>query len=470
MSTVETFDLVVIGSGPAGYVASIRAAQLGMKVACVEKTPSLGGTCLNVGCIPSKALLESSELFHQAQAGELEVHGVEVKQVKLNLKSLLARKDKIVDDLTKGIGGLFKKNKVTRFQGTGRIAGPDSVTVTGDDGKTQSLSAKKILIATGSEPVPMPGVPFDGKKVISSTEALALSKVPEHLIVIGGGVIGLELGSVWLRLGAKVTVVEMLPKLLGPLDGKITQLAQRALVKQGFTFHIGTKVTAVDTKGAKVKVSAQGPDGQTLVLEGDHVLVSIGRRPYSEGLGAKEAGVAFDDKGRIQVDGDFRTSVPSIYAVGDIITGPMLAHKASEEGVMAVEKMAGHAGHLNYEAIPWVVYTWPEIAWVGKGEDELKAEGREYKVGTFPFTANGRAKTMNATEGQVKILADARTDRLLGVLIIGPRASDMIAEAAIAFEFGGSAEDLALAVHAHPTLSEAVKEAALGVANRTLHM
>ncbi|MDH5751898.1 MAG: dihydrolipoyl dehydrogenase [Deltaproteobacteria bacterium] len=469
MSTENNFDLVVIGGGPGGYVASIRAAQLGMKVACVEKRSSLGGTCLNVGCIPSKALLESSELYHIAREG-LGVHGVETGSVRLNLKALLSRKDKIVDELTKGIAGLFKKNKVQHFQGTGRIAGPDKVEVTGAKGEKTMLGATRILIASGSEAIPLPGVPFDGKKVISSTEALSLPKVPKHLIVIGGGVIGLELGSVWLRLGARVTVVEMLPKLLGPMDEKLTAQAMRVFAKQGFEFHLGTRVTAVDSKGAGVSITAQTAEGKEINIKGDTLLVAIGRRPHSEGLGAAEAGVAFDERGRIQVDADFRTSVPSIYAVGDIIAGPMLAHKASEEGVAVVEKMAGQHPHITYDAIPWIVYTWPEIAWVGKGEEELKAEGREYKVGTYPFMANARAKTMAATEGQVKILADKKTDRLLGVLIIGPRASDMIAEAALAVEFGASAQDLALAVHAHPTLSEAIKEAALGVEKRAIHI
>lgn len=470
MADAADFDLVVIGGGPGGYVAAIRGAQLGMKVACVEKRDTLGGTCLNVGCIPSKAMLESSEHFHQAKS-ELKDHGVEVGTPKLNLKAMLGRKEKVVKELTSGIDMLFKKNKITRFQGTGRIASPTQVEVMPPkgEGKKSILNAKNILIATGSDAIALPGAPFDGKQIINSTEALSLTKVPKHLIVIGAGVIGLELGSVWLRLGAKVTVVEMLPKLLATLDNKISTMAQRIFTKQGFTFHLDTRVTGVEKTKDEVRVSAKTADGKKVDLTGDVLLVSIGRRPFSDNLGAQEAGIEFDNAGRIVVNHDFRTNIPSIYAVGDIIAGPMLAHKASEEGVAVVEKLAGQPGHLNYEAIPWIVYTWPEIAWVGKGEEELKEEGKEFKVGSYPFMANPRAKTMGATDGSVKIISDKRTDRLLGVLVIGPRASDMIAEAAIAFEFGGSAEDLARAIHAHPTLSEAIKEAALNVENRAIH-
>ncbi|HKJ00466.1 MAG TPA: dihydrolipoyl dehydrogenase [bacterium] len=471
MAEAEQFDLIVIGAGPGGYVAAIRAAQLGMKVACVEKRDTMGGTCLNVGCIPSKALLESSELYHQAKE-DLGVHGVQVAGVKLDLKAMMARKDKIVSDLTRGVAGLLKKNKITAVHGMARLVSPTEVEVTpgGEGGKAQRLAGKRILIASGSEAVGLPGVPFDGKQVVSSTEALELGKVPKHLIVIGGGVIGLELGSVWRRLGAEVTVIEMLPKLLGPLDQQITTQAQRIFTKQGFAFHLDTRVTGVERNGGQLSVAAERKDGEKLNVKGDVLLVAIGRRAFADGLGAKEQGVELDDRGRIVVNEDFRTSVPSIYAIGDVIAGPMLAHKAMDEGVAAVERMAGRKSHITYEAIPWIVYTWPEIAWVGYGEEELKQQGREYRVGTFPFTATPRAKTMGETNGMVKMLADAHTDRLLGVLIIGPRASEMIAEAAVAMEFGASAEDLALSTHAHPTLAEAMKEAALAVDKRAIHL
>ncbi|MEE8394728.1 MAG: FAD-dependent oxidoreductase, partial [bacterium] len=360
---------------------------------------------------------------------------------------------------------------VAHFQGAGRIAGPTTVEVAPNGGGApETLSAERILIATGSEPVPMPGHPFDGKQIIGSTEALSLDAVPGHLIVIGGGVIGLELGSVWLRLGAKVTVVEMLPQLLGSLDMQLHRLVQRSLTRQGFDIHLGTRVTDLKKKGKQITVAAENGKGEALEFKGDAVLVAIGRRPYAEALGAAEAGVTFDGQGRVRVDANFRTSVETIFAIGDVIAGPMLAHKASEEGIACVEKMAGQPGHVNYEAIPWIVYTWPEIAWVGRGEEELKAAGVEYRSGSYPFMATPRAKAMGETEGLVKVLADAKTDRLLGVLVFGPRASDMIAEAAIAFEFGGSAEDLARAVHAHPTLSEAIKEAALAVDGRAIHI
>ncbi len=473
MAASQQFDLIVIGAGPGGYVAAIRAAQLGMNVACVEKRETMGGTCLNVGCIPSKALLESSEHFLMAREG-LGVHGVKVSGVKLDLKTMLARKDKVVGELTRGVAGLLKKNKIAQFHGTARIASPDTVEVT-PTGKTakgarETLTGKHILIATGSDAIEIPGIPFDGKQIVSSTEALELTKVPKHMIVIGGGVIGLELGSVWRRLGAEVTVIEMLPKILGPLDRQITTLAQRILTRQGFKFHLDTRVTGVEKKGGQVHVKAETGKGEQLTVQGDVLLVAVGRRPFADGLGAAEAGVEIDGQGRIVVDGNFRTRVPSIYAIGDVIAGPMLAHKASEEGVAVAEKLAGRISHITYEAIPWIVYTWPEIAWVGYGEEELKEQGRSYRAGSYPFMANPRAKTMGETDGMVKILADAETDRLLGVLVIGPRASDVIAEAALAMEFGASAEDLALAVHAHPTLSEAVKEAAMGVDGRTIHL
>ena len=462
------FDVAVIGSGPGGYICAIRAAQLGMKVAVIEKDNTFGGTCLNVGCIPSKALLESSELYHVAKENFAQ-HGISTGDVKMDLKALLGRKDKVVAGLTQGVAGLFKKNKITAFQGVGRIAAPGQVEVKGS-GKTEKLTAKHIVIATGSEPFAMPGIPFDGKRVVSSTEALSFDKVPKQLVVIGAGVIGLELGSVWLRLGADVTVVEMMPGLLAGVDEQIGRTAQRIFTKQGFKFHFGTKVTGVKTNAKGAVVTCTDGEGKTLELNGDAVLVAIGRKPYAEGSGAKEAGVAFDAKGRIIVDEHWRTNIPGIYAIGDVTPGAMLAHKAMDEGIALAERLAGKAGHVNYEAVPWIIYTGPEIAWVGLGEDQLKAKGVEYRVGTYPFTANPRAKTLGDTDGMVKIMADKRTDKLLGMMIIGPRAGDLIAEAAIAFEFGASAEDIARSMHAHPTLSEAVKEAALAVDGRMLHM
>ena len=471
MAQSAQFDLVVIGAGPGGYVAAIRAAQLGMHVACIEKQDSMGGTCLNIGCIPSKALLESSELYHQAKE-KLGSHGVKVAGVKLDLATMMARKEKVVGELTRGVAGLLKKNKVAQYHGTARIASPTQVEVSagGKGAKPEALVAKNILIATGSDAIELPGAPFDGTRIISSTEALELTRVPRHLIVIGGGVIGLEMGSVWLRLGAQVTVIEMLPKLLGPLDKQISTLAQRLFTKQGFTFHLDTRVTGVEKNGGQVSVTAERADGEPLTLQGDVLLVAVGRRPFADGLGAGEVGVELDAQGRIVVDSHFRTAVPSIYAIGDVTAGPMLAHKAMEEASACVEHLAGQIGHVTYEAIPWIVYTWPEIAWVGFGEEELKEQGKEYRAGTYPFTATPRAKTMGETDGLVKILADAGSDRLLGMLVLGPRASEVIAEGAIAMEFGASAEDLARSVHAHPTLSEAVKEAALGVDGRAIHI
>ncbi len=468
MAEAAQYDVVVIGGGPGGYIAAIRAAQLGMKVACIEKRDALGGTCLNVGCIPSKALLESSELYHQAKEG-LAIHGVTVSGVKLDLSAMMARKDKVVGELTRGVDGLFKKHKITRYLGTGKIVTPTAVEVS-RNGKSERVTGQHLVIATGSDAIALPGIPFDGKRVISSTEALSLTKVPKHLIVIGGGVIGLEMGSVWLRLGAEVTVVEMLPQLLATLDAQIARTALRIFTKQGFKFHLGTKVTGVKTTGAGVQVTCTDADGKPVELAGDAVLVAIGRRPYTDGLGAKEVGVALDEKGRVKINSHFQTSVPNIYAIGDAVQGAMLAHKAMDEGIALAEILAGQPGHVNYEAVPWIVYTHPEVAWVGLGEEQLKAQGRAYRVGTYPFTANPRAKTLADVDGMVKIIADAKTDRLLGFLVIGPRAGDLIAEAAIAFEFGASAEDIARSMHAHPTLAEAVKEAALAVDQRTLHL
>lgn len=464
--SANSFDLVIIGSGPGGYVGAVRAAQLGLNVAIVEKDKTFGGTCLNVGCIPSKALLDSSEHFSMANH-EFASHGIEVSGVKLNLPAMMARKDKVVKDLTGGVAYLFKKNKVTPFVGKGRVLSPNQVQVTADDGSTQVLEAKNIMLATGSAVNELPSVPFDGKRVISSTEALNLPEVPKHLIVIGGGVIGLELGSVWLRLGAKVTVLEYFDRLCPVMDAQLTKRMQTVLGKQGMEFQLQVKVTGGEVSGKSVKITYEDQnDKQTKSIEGDYVLVATGRRPYSDGLGLEELGIEKDKRGFVLVNDHLQTKYPNIYAIGDLIPGPMLAHKAEEEGVAVAEIIAGHAGHVNYETVPNVVYTWPELASVGSTEEQLKEKGIEYKAGSFMFTANGRAKAMASTDGMVKVLADAKTDRLLGVHILGPRASDMIAEAVVAMEFGGSAEDLARSFHAHPTLAEALREAALNVDKR----
>lgn len=471
MAEENNFDLIVIGGGPGGYVAAIRAAQLGMSVACVEKRETLGGTCLNVGCIPSKALLQSSEKFVEAR-DELGKHGVKVGKVGLDLKAMLDRKDKVVDDLTKGIAFLFKKNKITHIPGTARIDGPGKVTVMSARGKSQgkSFTAGKILIATGSASAPLLGIEIDEKKIVTSTGALSLSKVPGHMVVIGGGVIGLELGSVWRRLGAEVTVVEFLDTILPTVDTELVRHMKRVLDREGFNFRLGTKVTgAAKTKtGVRLTVEpAKGGDAEDIKC--DVALVCIGRVPFTEGLGLDEIGVQRDTRGVIEVDARFETSVPGIYAIGDVIPGPMLAHKAEEEGVAAVEMMAGLAGHVNYGAIPSVVYTWPEIAAVGRTEEELKADGINYKSGKFPFSANSRARCNDTADGLVKILADAKTDRVLGAHIIGPDAGTMIGELVLGMEYSAAAEDIAMTCHAHPTLSEAVKEAALAVDGRALH-
>ena len=459
----EKYDLIVLGGGPGGYVGAIRGAQLGMKVACVEKEPALGGTCLRVGCIPSKALLDSSELYEQ-MLHKAEAHGFTVGDVKVDVARMLARKDAVVKANTDGINFLFKKNKIDWVRGFGRLAGPDTVEVDGAGGK-QTLKAKHVLLATGSVPIELPFLKFDQERIIDSTGALALPEVPGHLVVIGGGVIGLELGSVWLRMGAKVTVLEALPTILPGMDAEIVRQADRILRKQGFEIRTGTRVTGAERKGDRVTVTVEGGDP----IEADYVLVAVGRRAYTEGMGLEEAGIRLE-RGVIQVDERFHTGVGSVYAIGDAIGGRMLAHKAEEEGVAAVEFMAGKHGHVNYDAVAGVVYTWPEIASVGATEEELRSRGVEYRVGKFPFTANGRARAMGDTDGLVKVLADAKSDRLLGLHILGPRASDLIAEAALAIEFEGSAEDIARTVHAHPTLPEAVKEAALGVAGRAIHI
>jgi dihydrolipoamide dehydrogenase len=463
---VDRFDLVVIGSGPGGYVAAIRAAQLGMKVACVEKYPTLGGTCLNVGCIPSKALLDSSEHFaflrEQAAA-----HGIRAT-AELDLAAMMKRKDQVVRDLTRGVETLFRRNGVTRVTGTGRIVRSSEVEVTGEQGR-EGLHAERILVATGSKPVALPGIAFDGRRIVHSTDALALPEVPKRLVVVGAGAIGLELGSVWRRLGSEVHVLEFMDRIVPGMDRQSGQLLQRALQRQGMTFTLNASAQSATVGGERVRVSVvQG--GETREQECDVLLVAVGRRPCTDGLGARELGLAMDEKGSILVDEAYRTSVPGVWAIGDVIPGPMLAHKAEEEGIAAVERMAGLAGHVAYECVPSVVYTWPELASVGLTEEDAKARGIEVAVGTFPFLANGRAKAMGEKDGQVKILADARTDRILGAHILGPRASDVIAELAFAMEMGASAEDVARSVHAHPTLPEAVKEAALAVAKRAIHV
>jgi dihydrolipoamide dehydrogenase len=463
----DRYDLIVIGAGPGGYVCAIRAAQLGMKVACIDKRPTLGGTCLNIGCIPSKALLDSSEHFAFTRAG-LARHGVKVGDVKLDLAAMMGRKDKVVKGLTDGVAFLFKKNKITPVHGSARLGKPGQVVVKGAKDETV-LEAAHIVLATGSEPAGLPALPFDGTQVVSSTEALAFDKVPAHLIVVGGGYIGLELGSVWARLGAKVTVLEFLPQLLPLNDREAADALHKALARQGLTFHLDTKVTAASAQGGEVIVNAQS-GGKEVTFPGDKVLVAVGRRPYTAGLGLKEAGVNLDERsGRVQVDDHFRTSAAGVYAIGDLISGPMLAHKAQDEGIALAEQLAGMKTQVNHDAIPSVIYTHPELAAVGLTEEQAKAAGREYRVGKFPFAANGRARCLDQTDGFVKVIADAKTDRVLGVHILGPRASDLIAEAVSVLEFAGSSEDIARTCHAHPTLSEAVREAALGVDGRAIH-
>jgi dihydrolipoamide dehydrogenase len=465
----EQYDLVVIGAGPGGYVAAIRAAQLGMKVACVEKRAALGGTCLNIGCIPSKALLDASERYAETR-NHLADFGVQVKQVTLDLEKMMKRKGGIVKGLTDGVAFLFKKNKITSVHGSARLAGAGKVIVKDGDGKEQTLATKNVLLATGSEPASLPGVPFDGNHVVSSTEALAFEKVPEHLIVVGGGYIGLELGSVWARLGSKVTVLEFLPHILPLTDREVATTLHKLLEKQGLTFHVETAVKSATVKGGQVTVTA-AKKGENTSFQADKVLVAVGRRPYTAGLGLEEAGVNLEERsGRVIVNHAYQASVPGIYAIGDLIAGPMLAHKAEDEGVACVELLAGKAGHVNYDAIPSVIYTWPEVASVGLTEEQLKEKGIDYQTGKFPFLANGRARCLGDTDGFVKILADTRTDRILGVHIIGPRASDLIAEAVAVMEFGGTSEDIARTCHSHPTLSEAVREAALAVDKRAIHM
>lgn len=465
-----SYDLVVIGTGPGGYVCAIRAAQLGLKVAVVEKRKTHGGTCLNVGCIPSKALLHASEMFEEAGHSFAKL-GIVVGQPKLDLKAMFAHKQETVDANVNGVAFLLKKNKIEPFHGTASIPGAGKVVVTAEDGSTKELETKNIVIATGSEAAGLPGVTVDEKTVVTSTGALELAAVPKELVVVGAGVIGLEIGSVWSRLGAKVTVVEYLDRILPGMDDEIAKQFQRILAKQGFEFILGSKVTKVETgaKGGATVTVEPAAGGEAKTLNADIVLVAIGRRPNTDGLGLEGAGVA-TERGRVVIDDHFKTNVAGIYAIGDVVRGPMLAHKAEDEGVAVAEIIAGRAGHVNYDAIPGVVYTSPEVASLGKTEEELKAAGVDYKVGKFPFTANGRARAMRQTDGFVKVLADAKTDRVLGCHIIGPRAGDLIAEVTVLMEFGGSSEDLARTCHAHPTLAETVKEAAMAVEKRQIHM
>jgi len=467
---MASYDVVVIGTGPGGYVCAIRAAQLGMKVAVVEKSDALGGTCLNIGCMPSKALLYASEMFEEA-AHSFAKMGVSVPAPKLDLPSMMTFKQQGIDGNVKGVEFLMKKNRIDVTHGWGRILGTGKVEVTGNDGKKQILDTKNIVIATGSDVARLKGIEIDEKRIVSSTGALSLEKVPGKLLIVGAGVIGLELGSVWHRLGAQVTVVEFLDRILPGMDGEVARQFQRILEKQGFAFKLGSKVTGVETSGKSLVVRVEPAAGGTVErLDADVVLVAIGRVPYAEGLGLKEAGVALDNHGRVQIDKHFATTLRGVYAIGDVVAGPMLAHKAEDEGVAVAEILTGQAGDVNYDVIPAVVYTTPEVSSVGKTEEELKQAGVAYTSGKFPFTANGRSKVNQTTDGFVKILADAKTDRVLGVHIVGREAGEMIHEAAVLMEFGGSAEDLARTCHAHPTRSEAIKEAALAVGKRAIHM
>ena len=460
-----SYDVIVIGSGPGGYVCAIRAAQLGFKTACVEKRATLGGTCLNVGCIPSKALLSASEKYHDA-AHKFKDMGIKVGKLELDLKGMMAHKDKVVSDNTKGIEFLFKKNKIDWLKGAGKIVAAGQVDVGGT-----VYAAKHIVIATGSDVASLPGIVIDEDRVVSSTGAIALSEVPKSMVVIGGGVIGLEMGAVWSRLGASVTVVEYLDRILPGMDMDLSKEGQKIFTKQGLTFKLGTKVTSVkpDKKGVDLTLEPAA-GGASETLRADIVLVAVGRKAYTDNLGLDAVGVKRDERGRVIVDHHFQSSVPGIYAIGDVIAGPMLAHKAEDEGVVLAEMLAGQSGHIDYNLIPGVVYTWPEVAAVGQTEDQLKAAGIADKVGKFPFSANGRARAMNSTDGFVKVIADATTDKVLGVHIIGPEAGTLIAEATAVMEFGGSAEDIARTCHAHPTLEEALKEAALAVDGRPIHI
>lgn len=466
---MEKYDVTVIGSGPGGYVAAIRCAQLGMKTAIIERYNTLGGTCLNVGCIPSKALLDSSEHFHNA-THTFKEHGIDVKDVKVNLAQMIKRKSEVVKMTCDGINYLMKKNKITVINGHGSFVNKNTIEITAADGNKTRIETGKTIIATGSKPSSLPGITIDKKRVITSTEALNLTEVPKHMIIIGGGVIGLELGSVYARLGAKISVVEFTGGLISTMDGALGKELQRLLKKSGFDFYFNHKVTAVSSKGKEVKITADNAKGEKLELTGDYCLVSVGRRPYTENLGLENAGVKLDNRGRIETDDHLQTSTPGIYAIGDVVKGAMLAHKAEEEGVFVAEQMAGQKPHINYNLIPGVVYTWPEVAGVGYTEEQLKEQGKKYKSGSFSFKASGRARASMDTDGFIKVLADEATDEILGVHMIGPRAADMIAEAVVAMEFRASAEDISRMSHAHPTFTEALKEACLdATAKRAIH-
>lgn len=464
------FDVVFIGAGPGGYVGAIRAAQLGLKTAVIEKDKTFGGTCLNVGCIPSKALLESSEHFAAAKH-DFTKHGIELEGVKLNLPTMLDRKDKIVKELTQGVAFLLKKNKITTFKGLGRVTGPNQVEVTMENGLKPVITSKNIVIATGSTPIELPFLKFDEKRIVSSTGALTLAEVPKRLVIIGAGVIGLEMGSVWSRLGADVTFIEFADKIGGAMDGSTMTLFQKILQKQGFKFLLKTKVVGAEISDKEIIVKYESQTESSTSIAADVVLVAVGRRSYSEGLGLKELGISTDKGGKIIINHHFQTNeYPNIYAIGDIVQGPMLAHKAEEEGVAVAEIIAGQAGHVNYNTVPGVIYTWPEVASVGLTEEQLKEQNIPYNAGSFPFSANGRAKALGFTDGQAKILAHKDTDKILGVHIVGPKASELIGEAVVAMEFGSSSEDLARSFHAHPTLSEVIREAALNVDKRARQM
>jgi len=468
MNTQENFDLVVIGSGPGGYVAAVRATQLGLKVACVEKDTRLGGVCLNVGCIPSKALLDSSEYYHLAK-DHFGTHGIKTGSVELDLEAMMKRKDAVVEDLTGQVKTLLEGNNIQIFHGTGKLAGPNQVEVKSDTGETLTLETRYVLLATGSVPVAPQGLDFDGNHIVSSTEALAFQQVPRRLGIIGGGYIGLELGSVWQRLGSEVTIIEMLPKIASTLDGQINRALERILKSQGMIFRLNTRVTDAEINGAEVQVAIESGD-KTESLSFDKLLVAVGRRPLTWNLGLEELGIQTDVKtGQILVDENYQTQSPGIYAIGDLIVGPMLAHKASAEGVAAVENMAGLPGEVNYDTVPAVVYTWPEVASVGLTEEQVKERNIPYNVGTYPFSGTGRARCMGEKDGFVKLISQAKTDRILGVHIIGPRAADMIAESVLAMEFNASSEDIARTMHGHPTFSEAFQEAAINVRKKSIY-
>lgn len=467
---MEKFDVTIIGSGPGGYVAAIRCAQLGMKTAIIERYPTLGGTCLNVGCIPSKALLDSSEHYYNAKHTFTQ-HGIDIKELKVNFKQMVQRKAEVVKQTSEGINYLMKKNKITVYTGHGAFINKNTIEITGADGKKMQIESGKIIIATGSKPSSLPGIEIDKKRIITSTEALELNEIPKHMVIIGGGVIGLELGSVYARLGTKISVLEFTGGIISTMDGALGKELLKSLKKLGFEFYLNHKVTGVTAKGKEVTVTADNAKGGKMELKGDYCLVSVGRKPYTDNLGLDRAGVKIDNRGKIETDEHLQTNVPGIYAIGDVIKGAMLAHKAEDEGTFVAEIIAGQKPHINYNLIPGVVYTWPEVAAVGFTEEQLKEQGKKYKTGNFPFKASGRARASMDTDGFVKVLADEVTDEILGVHIIGPRAADMIAEAVVAMEYRASAEDISRMSHAHPTYTEAFKEACLdATGKRALHI